>query len=228
MLPNDYNNEINTIKYLAATNGYEPNLIDKLLQKINKQHRNKSSTNSNKKYITLTYINSKSQKIAHEFKKIGYRVAFKTNNKITKTIKHSQDLNTHGNNKYDRSGVYKLTCTDCSKYYIGQTGHNFTQRYKEHIKALNNNTESSFASHLIDNNHSYTSIENNMSILHYSKKGHKLNTLEQFEIYKHSKQHKTDILNEHTHFHSHTLFESLIEADSKYSKSRTENGKQNG
>ena len=41
------------------------------------------------------------------------------------------------------------------------------------------------------------------SILHVHTKGRKLDTLEQLEIYKHTKTNKNDILNEQTQFKSH-------------------------
>jgi hypothetical protein len=39
-------------------------------------------------------------------------------------------------NKYTKSGIYKINCSDCNRYYIGQTGRNFQTRFKEHIQAL--------------------------------------------------------------------------------------------
>ena len=50
-----------------------------------------------------------------------------------------------------------------------------------------------------------------MVILHVGlhTKGQKLDTLEQLEIYKHTKTHKNDILNEQTQFKSHALFEHI-------------------
>ena len=40
-------------------------------------------------------------------------------------------------------------------------------------------------------------------------KGRKLDTLEQLEIYKHTKTNKNDILNEQTQFKPHALFEHI-------------------
>ena len=49
-----------------------------------------------------------------------------------------------------------------------------------------------------------------MDILHVHTKGRKLDTLEQLGIYKHTKTHKDDILNEQTQFKSHhALFEHI-------------------
>ena len=71
-------------------------------------------------------------------------------------------------NKFDLPGVYKL---NRNKFYIGQTGRSFKQRYIEHTKALHSTTESAFANHLIEANHTYKNIDNNMKILHVHTKG---------------------------------------------------------
>ena len=47
-------------------------------------------------------------------------------------------------------------------------------------------------------------------ILHILPKGPKLNTTQQYEIYKHYKQSPTNILNDQIHYKSHTLFDKII------------------
>ena len=66
--------------------------------------------------------------------------------------------------KFGLPGVYKLNCSGCYKFYIGQTGCSFKQRY-EHIKALHSTTKFTFANLLVEADHTYTNI-NNMKILH--------------------------------------------------------------
>ena len=57
-----------------------------------------------------------------------------------------------------------------------------SSRFSEHLKALSTNyIHSTFATHLQNENQSYTNIEHNMEILHYLSKSRKLNTAEQFE-----------------------------------------------
>ena len=58
------------------------------------------------------------EKIAHKFKKVGYRITYKTTNKIEQILsKHTHKAQ----NKFDLPGVYKLNCSDCNKFYIGRT-----------------------------------------------------------------------------------------------------------
>ena len=94
-------------------------------------------------------------------------------------------------------------CNDCPNYYIGQTGRSFKTWYTEHI-------QSNFAEHIFNTHHTYTDTETNLEILHILPKCPKLNTTEQYEIYKHYKQSPTNILNDQIHYKSHTLFDTII------------------
>ena len=66
----------------------------------------------------------------------------------------------------------------------------------EYIKALTQPLiKSNFAEHIFNTHHTYINIETNLEILHILPKGPKLNSTEQYEIYKHYKQSPTNILN---------------------------------
>jgi hypothetical protein len=81
--------------------------------------------------------------------------------------------------------VYKLTCPDCGKAYIGQTDRNFAVRFREHKQAFRNNrSTSNFAKHLNEHNHSFGTIDTTMQILQHHRKSAHLNTLERFYIHK--------------------------------------------
>ena len=64
----DYKDELNTIKYLAESNGYDRTIVSKLLHITQNKQQTKTENN---KFITLTYINKQTEKIAHKFKKAG-------------------------------------------------------------------------------------------------------------------------------------------------------------
>jgi hypothetical protein len=67
---------------------------------------------------------------------------------------------------------------------VGQTGRQFSVRYKEHYKSFRDKTDSSsLAKHLNENAHSFGPINNIMGILHYQGKGTHLNTIEKFYIH---------------------------------------------
>jgi len=87
--------------------------------------------------------------------------------------------------KYSRSGAYKLTCPDCNKAYVGQTGRSFTQRFKEHKNAFRSNINTSnYAKHALEHSHPFGPIHETMQILQCQGKGAHLNTIERYFIYK--------------------------------------------
>jgi len=79
--------------------------------------------------------------------------------------------------------VYKLTCPDCNKSYIGQTRRRFSIHYNENKKKCHNNTHtSSFAQHFHEHAISFGNEENVRQVIQHQKKGARLNTVEKFYI----------------------------------------------
>jgi hypothetical protein len=80
---------------------------------------------------------------------------------------------------YDNSGIYQLSCLDCPKKYIRQTGRIFKKRYKGHIHATHNNrSDMGYSPHISDTGHTYRNIE---SIFEVIKKGRKEKFLDSFK-----------------------------------------------
>ena len=139
-------------------------------------------------YKVITYLGQSSEKKGKFLNNLDINVAYKTNNNLGKFIKNNKTKTV----KNKKSGVYKLTCGDCPKIYIGQTGRNFSKRLKEHLSSFNKGkTDSSYANHLLECNHTFN---NNFKILHNEQKGLKLNLLESLEINKF--KHSDNLLNE--------------------------------
>jgi hypothetical protein len=71
-------------------------------------------------------------------KKQGIIASTKTNNNIGRVL----TAKNKSNSKFDRTGINKIKCTDCSMFYVGQTGRSFNTRLKEHLPKTNNNLKS--------------------------------------------------------------------------------------
>lgn len=127
--------ETNIIKSIATSNGYNPAIIDKLIQttKANPPLVEQSPPNNKTTYISLPFLGKVSYQIANLFKTHNIKISFFTNNKIQNKIIHNASSNIE---RYQKSGVYKLTCDSCPSFYIGQTGRSFRTRFKEHMDAL--------------------------------------------------------------------------------------------
>jgi hypothetical protein len=75
--------------------------------------------------------------------------------------------------EFTKSGVYALTCNQCKKRYIGQTGRSFYTRYKEHAQDYRQNyRKSQFAKYLLEENHILDPTEKNYEhlALHQERK----------------------------------------------------------
>jgi len=110
--------------------------------------------------------------------------------------------------KFSVSGVNKLTCPDCHKAYVRQTGRCFATRFKEHEAAFRNNCHTSnFAKHLNEEAHSFGPIHSIMQVLHYHRKGVHLNTVERFHI--HTEFAANNHLNDNHTIHLRAIFDTL-------------------
>ena len=108
--------------------------------------------------------------------------------------------------------MYKLTCPDCHKGYVGQTGCQFSYRYKEHKTAWHNqNTTSNVAQQLTEEGHSFGPMNQIMEIIHCHKKGAYLNTLERFHI--HTESIKNNQLSDPETIHPNAIFYTLTKDD---------------
>jgi hypothetical protein len=183
----NYNKELNIIKQIAVNNGYNPNIIDTIISKKNYNRALKlvyphTKPQADHNFKTITFSGKITQKISKHLSNKKFKLAYKTNNTLAKFIKNNKSKTIKGK----KSGVYKLNCQTCPKFYIGQTGRCFEKRINEHKKCfLKNRLESHYAAHLINESHSFN---DNFQILHTENKSRKLNFLEFKEInkYKHS------------------------------------------
>jgi len=161
------------------------------------------------KWFTFTYTGKETRHITNLLKHSNLQIAFRTNNTLLSLLTR----NTHHRDKFTRSGVYKLTCPDCGKAYIGQTGREFASRYNEHKRSFLHNTHTSkFAEHLNNHTRSFGPIQDVMDILQVHKKGPHLNTLERFHIHKETASHN-HLNDEHT-ITPNRIFDTILNIDS--------------
>jgi hypothetical protein len=140
----------------------------------------KETNTTTHKWASFTYIGKGTTFITNLFKKTDLKVAWLTTNTIQELLMPQHQ----SRDKYARSGAYKLTCPDCNKAYVGQTGHSFAMRFKEHKYAFKTNNHTSYyAKHISEQSHSFGPIHDTMQILQYQNKGNHLNTIERFYIY---------------------------------------------
>lgn len=210
----DYQRELNIVKYIAHSNGYPNNMVDKLVRKLKRKLRNplviknKENDNPKPKYVSAVYTNIMPRIIQNILHKNNIKVSFKTNNKLLDLIRTKRNTQLT-----EKTGIYKITCSDCECFYVGQTGRGFKKRYVEHLPKRNSVGTSCFARHLVNEGHSYKDFESNLEPLHLCRKGKYMNTLEEYEIYRayHDTETRKYLLNEQLQFRANPLYETAIQ-----------------
>ena len=102
--------ENNAIKRILCNNKYDISVLNKSTITENKVKLNTPKT----KWAKFTYVGKETKFITKLLKNIPLKIAFTTQNTIGKLLSKQQN---HHQSKFDKCGVYKLTCPDCSKNY---------------------------------------------------------------------------------------------------------------
>jgi len=158
-----------------------------------------------RKGACFTYVGKETSYITNIFKRTNLKITFRTTNTLANLLTHKN----YTHEKYSHFGVYKLTCPDCHKAYVGQTERQFSACYREHKTAwYKNSNTSNFARHLTEETHSFGPMNEIMEIILYHKKSSHLNTIEKFHI--HTEYAKNNHLNDPQTILPNALFDTLI------------------
>jgi hypothetical protein len=123
---NHLKTETSTITNTLHNNGFptKPPKPHPKPQKTKVERQNKNTPTPI--WATFTYTGKETSRITKLFSKTNIKIGFRTNNSILTPLARKEQ----NTDIYSKSGVYKLTCPDCGKAYIGQTGRDFTTRFK--------------------------------------------------------------------------------------------------
>ena len=190
------------IKQIVQNNGYEVSI----LENINCTSSRQKKDFCNKKWAKFTYVGRETRQITKFFQNTGVEVSYITNNRLGKILQH----NTTGTkNKYDRSGVYQLSCPSCDKKYIGQTARPLHICFREHQHDYRYMcSKSKFAQHLLEEGHEFGPMESIMDIVQYANKGKMMDTIEKFHIYELTRRGSQ--INDKLTIQRNPIFETIV------------------
>lgn len=210
----DFKDELMTIKIIATKNGYKTKTIDKILQNSKNKNIYQPQKEDHQNFICVPHNTVLNKAIRNTFKNKNFKIGYKTNNNAFTILENLSKPKNKQINKYELSGLYKINCSDCPKFYIGQTGRTFKKRFNEHIQALrsNNSTslKSTFAEHLLEDNHNYKNISENMKIIKVCEKNNKLDAIEELEIYINCKEDEKNLLNNMLTQKKNPIFDKIL------------------
>jgi len=106
--------ERSIINHILRNNNYDSTIT----HTRNNEPKTSRSKTQKTKWAKFTYMGRKTRYITKLFKPFDIGISFSTRNNINTLLKESID---NLDNKYNKNGVYQLTCTECKKKYTGQT-----------------------------------------------------------------------------------------------------------
>jgi hypothetical protein len=188
---NDFDKEFKLITEIAKFNGYEKDLILKMVrkQKWSKDLRMVSTLNNGpeNKVIrsSMVFYPKISDGLTNIFKNYGVNIVTSKNNNLKALLGTTKDKIEEGG----KSGIYKIQCEECDKCYVGQTKRNIDIRFKEHLRNVKNQEDdkSPVAEHLLNTNHNIKSAKLLKNVNNYRE----LNIREAIEMSK----NKNNLLN---------------------------------
>lgn len=207
----NFDKELCTIKQIARNNGYKESLIDNLLKKKQKKLLKHEvyciNTPKETKFKFVNYTSKLSDKISNKINSLGCKTICVNKQNLGRMIVNNKDKI----DKLEKSGVYKIHCSDCEAVYIGQSGRSIKNRLKEHKKSIINNIKcTGMSTHCIENNH-FIDL-NNVELIHAENKGKRLDLLEQLEIKKSINNNKILSTNDQQNFLNTPIIDKYIQS----------------
>ena len=101
---------MDTIKQIVQSNRYDVSIVDS----INHNKPKQKQDHHNKKWTKFTYIGRETRQVTKLFRNTQVEVTYTTNNRTENLLHYNVTGET---NKYEKSGVYQLSCPTCDKKY---------------------------------------------------------------------------------------------------------------
>jgi hypothetical protein len=105
-------------------NKYDTTILNKINWTNDEQEHNEG------RWAKFMYVGRQTKCITKLFKNSNLKVSLKTKNTIGTLLTQDKNINP---NKFNKCGVYQLTCHDCNRKNIGQTDRSFHVRIQEHF-----------------------------------------------------------------------------------------------
>lgn len=183
-----YKNEYEFIKETARVNGYDMDLMDKMILKHSRKVKFSNSTTFftqnamdrvEKKRVSFNFVPSITHKLKSKFDKFDMDIVHRSERKLSNLLGSTKDKTP----QMKKSGVYVYECSECKRKYYGQTKRDIETRFNEHCACirLNQPQKSAIATHVIIDGHTQIN-KDNIKLLKQVNDDRRLDAYEAFYI----------------------------------------------
>lgn len=189
MKEENFKEELKYIKETAKINGYKEDMINNILKKHSRKKYLKDVTTLNndkeneediKGWISLPYYTPITNELSKILKKQNIKTCYTNGGNLRDLLGTEKDKE---NNILRKSGIYRLTCENCEKKYVGQTKRCLETRLQEHLNETEipiERIQSAMSLHAAQQNHQIGGIE----LIREVTKPYMLNAAESLHIAK--------------------------------------------
>lgn len=164
----NFNEELKYILETAVMNGYKIDTVNNILKKHRRKKylkdvttlKNEAETKEDiKGWISVPYYTPITNELSKILKKQNVKICYTNAGNLRDLLGTEKDKE---NNILKKSGIYRLTCEDCDKKYVGQTRRCLEVRLQEHLNETEipiERIQSAMSLHAAENNHEIGGIE---------------------------------------------------------------------
>jgi hypothetical protein len=210
--PENFNKELNFIKFTARINGFDEKTLNRIFKKQERKFFLGSVTSLTnvlgddeiRSFIGIPYYESLTENLKRKLKKYNINVGFKNPGKICDILGTTKDK---VEDETKKSGIYLLECDNCDAKYVGLTKRRIGTREAEHVADCGKplNPESAMAFHCITENHE---IKRGVKLLKEVDEPYKLRVWESLKLFRMKNENLTNLSKEGNS--PSILFEALI------------------
>ena len=145
--------ELEYIQRTMELNDFPKKLIQKTIKNtLNRETENKNKEDDNSIKLFLPYERGISEQITKMSKNYNVKVVHTKGKSLQSLVKENKSNQCE---KEIQGAVYKVSCKDCDKFYIGETGRKLHVRINEHKRDARNKTGnmSGLSQHIVQYNH---------------------------------------------------------------------------
>nr|XP_018896529.1 PREDICTED: uncharacterized protein LOC109030153 [Bemisia tabaci] len=155
----DYKIEIEKILEIAEKNSFNKGEIKKLNEKVKQRTLNKETSKLNiekaeMRFKKLSYHPKYAPAFRRIFEKFNIKLSFTNRFNVAQQFSRKIENRRPDN---EEKGIYQINCTECNKFYIGQTSRSLKVRAQEHKRCVRNRQ-----------------TEKSAVALHYWEEGHEI------------------------------------------------------
>lgn len=187
--------ETQKILDIGRANGYGETTIKSLISKHRNKRllfdlttlRNATGPEEQIKRVGVRYFPEVTDKLKPVFKSHNLELVHRSDGSLKQALGSIKDIQPD----LHKSGIYRIQCSECGRFYFGMTVRKLFVRFNEHIRSTNWKTKTAVGKHIFSSKHQINISE--LKLVQEVKQRWKIEYFEAIHIYKNKHQNLLNV-----------------------------------